>query len=154
MTTAATAYRCRERKRGVERPLRRANQGSKTSPPLAILITTLTVSWYSSRKFEHGVADLCPLRRGSLVLQYAPSNTPRSYDRSSGLLYSLPFMAETINLLSQCLTIDPGDVAVMATPAGVGFARWPLVSSYPTERAPPEVVRGRAIVRPCRAYCT
>jgi 2-keto-4-pentenoate hydratase/2-oxohepta-3-ene-1,7-dioic acid hydratase in catechol pathway len=28
-------------------------------------------------------------------------------------------------LLSQCMTLEPGDVLVMGTPAGVGFARTP-----------------------------
>lgn len=34
---------------------------------------------------------------------------------------------ETIMLLAQCLTLEPGDVLVMGTPAGVGFARTPPV---------------------------
>ncbi len=36
-------------------------------------------------------------------------------------------VAETIELLTECLTLDPGDVLVMGTPAGVGFARKPPV---------------------------
>ena len=36
-------------------------------------------------------------------------------------------VAETIELLSECLTLEPGDVVVMGTPAGVGFARNPPV---------------------------
>lgn len=32
---------------------------------------------------------------------------------------------ETIMLLARCLTLEPGDVLVMGTPAGVGFARTP-----------------------------
>jgi 2-keto-4-pentenoate hydratase/2-oxohepta-3-ene-1,7-dioic acid hydratase in catechol pathway len=43
---------------------------------------------------------------------------------TSEMIFSV---AETINLLSQCLTLDPGDVIVMGTPAGVGFARKPPV---------------------------
>ena len=34
---------------------------------------------------------------------------------------------ETIELLAQCLTLEPGDVVVMGTPAGVGHARKPPV---------------------------
>ena len=34
-------------------------------------------------------------------------------------------VAETIELLAQCLTLEPGDVIVMGTPAGVGQARNP-----------------------------
>lgn len=36
-------------------------------------------------------------------------------------------VAETISLLSECLTLEPGDVIVMGTPAGVGQARTPPV---------------------------
>ncbi|MFM6991826.1 MAG: fumarylacetoacetate hydrolase family protein [Rhodoferax sp.] len=34
-------------------------------------------------------------------------------------------VAETIELLTECMTLEPGDVLVMGTPAGVGFARQP-----------------------------
>lgn len=36
-------------------------------------------------------------------------------------------VARTISLLSQCLTLEPGDVLVMGTPGGVGYARNPPV---------------------------
>ncbi len=36
-------------------------------------------------------------------------------------------VAETIMLLSECMTLEPGDVIVMGTPAGVGQARTPPV---------------------------
>lgn len=36
-------------------------------------------------------------------------------------------VAETIALLAQCLTLEPGDAIVMGTPAGVGQARTPPV---------------------------
>jgi 2-keto-4-pentenoate hydratase/2-oxohepta-3-ene-1,7-dioic acid hydratase in catechol pathway len=36
-------------------------------------------------------------------------------------------VAETIALLSDCLTLEPGDVIVMGTPAGIGAARKPPV---------------------------
>jgi acylpyruvate hydrolase len=36
-------------------------------------------------------------------------------------------VAETIALLSECLTLEPGDVIAMGTPAGVGQARTPPV---------------------------
>jgi len=36
-------------------------------------------------------------------------------------------VARTISLLSQALTLEPGDVVVMGTPAGVGYARTPPV---------------------------
>ena len=36
-------------------------------------------------------------------------------------------VAETITLLTECLTLEPGDVIIMGTPAGVGQARTPPV---------------------------
>lgn len=36
-------------------------------------------------------------------------------------------VAETIALLTEAMTLEPGDVVVMGTPAGVGFARTPPV---------------------------
>lgn len=36
-------------------------------------------------------------------------------------------VAETIELLTEAMTLEPGDVIVMGTPAGVGFARTPPV---------------------------
>jgi acylpyruvate hydrolase len=36
-------------------------------------------------------------------------------------------VAETVELLSECLTLEPGDLLVMGTPAGVGQARKPPV---------------------------
>ena len=36
-------------------------------------------------------------------------------------------VAETIKLLTECVTLEPGDVIVMGTPAGVGQARTPPV---------------------------
>lgn len=36
-------------------------------------------------------------------------------------------VAETIRLLTECMTLEPGDVIVMGTPAGVGQARTPPV---------------------------
>lgn len=36
-------------------------------------------------------------------------------------------VARTLSLLSECMTLEPGDVVVMGTPAGVGYARTPPV---------------------------
>lgn len=36
-------------------------------------------------------------------------------------------VAETLTLLSECMTLDPGDVVITGTPAGVGYARKPPV---------------------------
>jgi len=36
-------------------------------------------------------------------------------------------VAETIELLTECMTLEPGDVLLMGTPSGVGHARKPPV---------------------------
>jgi acylpyruvate hydrolase len=40
-------------------------------------------------------------------------------------------VAETVALLSECMTLEPGDLLVMGTPAGVGYARTPPVWMQP-----------------------
>ena len=40
-------------------------------------------------------------------------------------------VAETVALLSECMTLEPGDLVVMGTPAGVGYARNPPVWMQP-----------------------
>ena len=40
-------------------------------------------------------------------------------------------VAETVVLLSECMTLEPGDLLVMGTPAGVGYARNPPVWMQP-----------------------
>jgi 2-keto-4-pentenoate hydratase/2-oxohepta-3-ene-1,7-dioic acid hydratase in catechol pathway len=43
---------------------------------------------------------------------------------TSDMIFSV---AETIALLSDCVTLEPGDAIIMGTPAGVGQARTPPV---------------------------
>jgi 2-keto-4-pentenoate hydratase/2-oxohepta-3-ene-1,7-dioic acid hydratase in catechol pathway len=40
-------------------------------------------------------------------------------------------VAETIRLISECMTLNPGDILVMGTPGGVGAARKPPVFMKP-----------------------
>jgi len=47
---------------------------------------------------------------------------------TSDMIFSV---AETISLLAQCMTLDPGDAIIMGTPAGVGQARTPPVWMKP-----------------------
>ncbi|KAA0590254.1 2-keto-4-pentenoate hydratase/2-oxohepta-3-ene-1,7-dioic acid hydratase in catechol pathway [Azospirillum lipoferum] len=48
-------------------------------------------------------------------------------------------VAETIAILTECLTLEPGDVIVMGTPAGVGFARNPPVWMRDGDRVEVEI---------------
>ena len=61
-------------------------------------------------------------------------------------------VARTLSLLSQCLTLEPGDVVVMGTPAGVGYARTPPVWMKAGDRIEIEIegigVLSNAVVGP------
>lgn len=48
-------------------------------------------------------------------------------------------VAETIEILTQCMTLEPGDVIVMGTPAGVGFARTPQLWLKPEDLVEVEI---------------
>jgi 2-keto-4-pentenoate hydratase/2-oxohepta-3-ene-1,7-dioic acid hydratase in catechol pathway len=50
-------------------------------------------------------------------------------------------VAETIALLSQCMTLEPGDAIIMGTPAGVGQARTPPVWMKPGDVVEIEIER-------------
>ena len=48
-------------------------------------------------------------------------------------------VAPTIAMMSACMTLEPGDVIVMGTPAGVGYARKPPVWMQPGDSIEIEV---------------
>ncbi|MDM0103537.1 fumarylacetoacetate hydrolase family protein [Variovorax sp. J22R24] len=60
-------------------------------------------------------------------------------------------VAETISLLSDVLTLEPGDVIVMGTPAGVGQARTPPVWMKAGDTFEVEIERIGTLVNPIRA---
>nr|WP_315236359.1 fumarylacetoacetate hydrolase family protein [uncultured Albidiferax sp.] len=57
-------------------------------------------------------------------------------------------VAETIALLSECLTLEPGDVIAMGTPAGVGQARTPPVWMQAGDTYEVEIERVGTLVNP------
>ena len=57
-------------------------------------------------------------------------------------------VAETISLLSDVLTLEPGDVIVMGTPAGVGQARTPPVWMKAGDRFEVEIERVGTLANP------
>lgn len=59
-------------------------------------------------------------------------------------------VAETIALLSDCLTLEPGDVIVMGTPAGVGQARTPPVWMKDGDVIEIDIERIGTLVNPIR----
>lgn len=60
-------------------------------------------------------------------------------------------VARTIALLSQCMTLEPGDVLVMGTPAGVGYARTPPVWMKPGDTIEIEIERVGVLRNPVTA---
>lgn len=60
-------------------------------------------------------------------------------------------VAETIALLSEVLTLEPGDVIVMGTPAGVGQARTPPVWMKAGDSFEVEIERIGTLVNPIRS---
>lgn len=59
-------------------------------------------------------------------------------------------VAETIALLTECLTLEPGDVIAMGTPAGVGQARKPPVWMKGGDRFEVEIERIGRLENPIR----
>jgi len=48
-------------------------------------------------------------------------------------------VVETLVLITECLTLEPGDVVITGTPAGVGYARTPPVWMAPGDTIEIEV---------------
>ncbi|MCH8885851.1 MAG: fumarylacetoacetate hydrolase family protein [SAR324 cluster bacterium] len=67
--------------------------------------------------------DLPPGAKG-LRIQSRLNGKVMQDDNTSNMLFGV---AETVALLTECLTLEPGDLLVMGTPAGVGHARRPPV---------------------------
>jgi acylpyruvate hydrolase len=69
-------------------------------------------------------ADELPPGATGLRIQSRLNGQVMQDANTSDMIFSV---AETIALLAECLTLEPGDVIVMGTPAGVGQARTPPV---------------------------
>ena len=69
-------------------------------------------------------ADELPEGAKSLRIQARLNGAVMQDANTSDMIWSV---AETIALLSDCMTLEPGDVIAMGTPAGVGQARTPPV---------------------------
>ena len=57
-------------------------------------------------------------------------------------------VAQTLSLLSDVLTLEPGDVVVMGTPAGVGYARNPQVWMKPGDTIEIDIERVGVLSNP------
>jgi len=50
-------------------------------------------------------------------------------------------VAETLVLITECMTLEPGDVVITGTPAGVGYAKTPPVFMKPGDICEVEIER-------------
>ena len=73
-------------------------------------------------------ADEVPLGATGLRIQTRLNGRVMQDANTRDMLFPV---AETITLLSECMTLEPGDVVVMGTPSGVGHARTPPIWMEP-----------------------
>jgi acylpyruvate hydrolase len=69
-------------------------------------------------------ADELPPGCDGLKIQSYLNGRIMQDDNTNNMVFGV---ARTISLLSECMTLEPGDVLVMGTPSGVGYARTPPV---------------------------
>ncbi len=93
-------------------------------------------------------ADELPEGATSLRIQSRLNGTVMQDANTSDMIWSV---AETIALLSDCMTLEPGDVIAMGTPAGVGQARTPPVWMKAGDVIEIEIERIGLLVNPIEA---
>lgn len=69
-------------------------------------------------------ADVLPPGAAGLRIESRLNGRVMQSDNTSNMMFAV---AETIALLTQAITLEPGDLLVMGTPSGVGYARKPPV---------------------------
>jgi len=95
-----------------------------------------TTQWTIGKNFDRTggfgpwfvTADELPPGAAGLSIQSRLNGTVMQNADTSDMLFPV---AETVALLSECMTLEPGDILVMGTPAGVGYARKPPVWMKP-----------------------
>jgi acylpyruvate hydrolase len=89
-----------------------------------------TIQWTMGKNFEStgafgpALVTADELPQGAVGLDIACRLNGQTVQQAntSQMIFSV---AETLSLLSDCVTLEPGDVVVMGTPSGVGHARKP-----------------------------
>jgi acylpyruvate hydrolase len=95
-----------------------------------------TSQWTIGKNFERTggfgpwfvTADEVPPGAAGLSIQSRLNGTVMQNANTADMIFPV---AATVALLSECLTLEPGDLLVMGTPAGVGYARTPPVWMQP-----------------------
>jgi 2-keto-4-pentenoate hydratase/2-oxohepta-3-ene-1,7-dioic acid hydratase in catechol pathway len=73
-------------------------------------------------------ADTLPRGASGLKIQSRLNGQVMQNANTKDMVFSV---ADTIHLMSECMTLEPGDLLVMGTPGGVGVARKPPVFMKP-----------------------
>ena len=95
-----------------------------------------TTQWTIGKNFDRTggfgpwfvTADELPPGASGLSIQSRLNGKVMQNANTSDMIFPV---AETVAVLSECLTLEPGDLLVMGTPAGVGYARTPPVWMQP-----------------------
>jgi 2-keto-4-pentenoate hydratase/2-oxohepta-3-ene-1,7-dioic acid hydratase in catechol pathway len=95
-----------------------------------------TTQWTIGKNFDHTGAfgpwlvtpDELPLGCDGLSIQSRLNGQVMQNANTKDFLWGV---AETIVLITECMTLEPGDVVITGTPAGVGYARTPPVFMKP-----------------------
>lgn len=96
------------------------------------VITKKTPQWSIGKNFDRTggfgpvlvTADELPVGASELGIQCRLNGQVMQDANTRDMIWGV---AETITLLTECMTLEPGDLIVMGTPAGVGQARTPPV---------------------------
>jgi len=81
-------------------------------------------------------ADALPPGAAGLKIESRLNGRVMQSDNTSNMLFPV---AATLCLLTEALTLEPGDIIAMGTPAGVGYARKPPVWMQPGDRIEIEI---------------
>ena len=92
----------------------------------------LTSQWTLGKNFDATgafgpwmvTADALPPGARGLEIESRLNGRVMQSDNTDNMVFPV---AETVALMSQAMTLEPGDLLVMGTPAGVGYARKPAV---------------------------
>lgn len=92
----------------------------------------LTSQWTLGKNFDATgafgpwmvTADALPAGARGLKIESRLNGRVMQSDNTDNMVFPV---AETVALMSQAMTLEPGDLLVMGTPAGVGYARTPPV---------------------------
>jgi 2-keto-4-pentenoate hydratase/2-oxohepta-3-ene-1,7-dioic acid hydratase in catechol pathway len=81
-------------------------------------------------------ADELPGGAEGLHIETRVNGEVRQSANTGEMVYGVPRL---IAILSECMTLEPGDVIVTGTPSGVGYARTPALFLEPGDRVEVEV---------------